>query len=99
MAPTPSRGPAKSCISNIRRPRASPVATENKHKVCVITGAARGIGLAVARRFLAEGWRVALVDIDGEGQARAAARSSTSAPSRALARRPFASLTARPRRR
>lgn len=33
--------------------------------VAVITGAARGIGLATARKFLAEGWRVALLDIDG----------------------------------
>lgn len=33
-------------------------------KVAIVTGAARGIGLAVARRFLAEGWRVAMLDID-----------------------------------
>jgi NAD(P)-dependent dehydrogenase (short-subunit alcohol dehydrogenase family) len=32
----------------------------------LVTGAARGIGLAAARRFLAEGWRVALLDIDGD---------------------------------
>jgi len=32
--------------------------------VAVITGAARGIGLAIAERFLAEGYRVALLDID-----------------------------------
>ena len=31
-----------------------------------MTGAARGIGLATAKRFLADGWRVALLDIDGE---------------------------------
>jgi NAD(P)-dependent dehydrogenase (short-subunit alcohol dehydrogenase family) len=44
----------------------------NTNKVAVITGAARGIGLAVARRFLAEGYRVGLLDIDGTAQEAAA---------------------------
>ncbi len=35
-------------------------------KVALVTGAARGLGLAAAKRFLAEGWRVALLDIDGD---------------------------------
>jgi meso-butanediol dehydrogenase / (S,S)-butanediol dehydrogenase / diacetyl reductase len=41
-------------------------------KVAVITGAARGIGLAITRRFLAGGWRTALLDIDGATLASAA---------------------------
>ncbi|CAN7592475.1 SDR family NAD(P)-dependent oxidoreductase [Bosea sp. LjRoot9] len=39
---------------------------ESLHKIALVTGAARGIGLATARRFLSEGWRVALLDIDTE---------------------------------
>jgi NAD(P)-dependent dehydrogenase (short-subunit alcohol dehydrogenase family) len=35
-------------------------------KAALVTGAARGIGLAAAKRFLAEGWRVALLDINAE---------------------------------
>src|SRR5712692_3051863 len=33
-------------------------------RAALVTGAARGIGLAIASRFVAEGARVALVDID-----------------------------------
>jgi NAD(P)-dependent dehydrogenase (short-subunit alcohol dehydrogenase family) len=39
-------------------------------KVALVTGAARGLGLAAAKRFLAEGWQVALLDIDGNNLAR-----------------------------
>ncbi|MDO9109974.1 MAG: 3-oxoacyl-ACP reductase family protein [Desulfatirhabdiaceae bacterium] len=36
---------------------------ELKDRVCIVTGAARGIGLVVAQRLLAEGARVALWDV------------------------------------
>ena len=33
-------------------------------KVAVVTGAARGIGLAISKKFLGEGYRIAILDID-----------------------------------
>ncbi|MEM8978404.1 MAG: SDR family oxidoreductase [Pseudomonadota bacterium] len=42
------------------------------HKCAVITGAARGIGLATTRRFLNKGWQVAMVDRDSAELAHAA---------------------------
>ena len=50
----------------------------------VVTGAAGGIGTALARRFAAEGARLSLLDRDGEG-ARALARELTDAGCSALA--------------
>lgn len=57
--------------------------TKNESGVAVVTGAARGIGLAVARRFLAEGHRVALLDIDNDTLSHAA--KSLDEPDRVLA--------------
>jgi glucose 1-dehydrogenase len=44
-----------------------------KDKVAIVTGAAHGIGLAIARRYVAEGARVTIADVDaaaGEAAAR-----------------------------
>ena len=46
--------------------------TEAVEKVAVVTGAARGIGRTTARTFLDAGWRVALLDIDGDNLNRTA---------------------------
>jgi NAD(P)-dependent dehydrogenase (short-subunit alcohol dehydrogenase family) len=42
-------------------------------RVALVTGAARGIGLAIAQWFHAHHWRVALIDIDHDALARARA--------------------------
>jgi NAD(P)-dependent dehydrogenase (short-subunit alcohol dehydrogenase family) len=44
--------------------------------VAIVTGAAHGIGRAIAQRLLDEGWRVAVVDLPGSGLGRVYARAA-----------------------
>lgn len=45
----------------------SAAVTQPPHPVALVTGAARGIGMAIATHFLQTGYRVALLDWDGPG--------------------------------
>jgi 3-hydroxybutyrate dehydrogenase len=55
-----------------------------KDKVCVVTGAARGIGEAIARRYVEEGAKVAIADIRLEDAEETAATLSDTGPGTAM---------------
>ena len=55
-----------------------------KDKICIITGAARGIGEGVARRFVEEGARVAIADLNLEAAEKTAARLTAMGPGTAI---------------
>lgn len=53
-------------------------------KVCVITGAANGIGHGIAQRYVREGARVALADLDGRIAGEAAQTLNAEGPGEAI---------------
>lgn len=55
-----------------------------KDKVCIITGAASGIGLGIAERFIADGALVAIADISAATATAAAERLTAKGPGRAI---------------
>lgn len=54
------------CVKGLALSNGQPAMSQPSSKIALVTGAARGIGLAAARRFLADGWRVAMLDINEE---------------------------------
>ena len=55
-----------------------------KDKICIITGAARGIGEGIARRFVEEGAKVAIADLKLDAAEETAAKLTSVGPGEAM---------------
>jgi 3-oxoacyl-[acyl-carrier protein] reductase len=62
----------------------APLAMRLDGKVALVTGAARGLGAGTARRLAAQGARVVVADVDGDGAAAVAASIGDAAVPRVL---------------
>lgn len=56
-----------------------------KDKVCIITGSARGIGAAIARRYVADGAKVVIADLNLEAAEETATELTNAGPGEAMA--------------
>ncbi len=54
-------------------------------KVCIVTGSASGIGLAIARRYISEGARIVIADLNKAAAETTAAELDATYPGRAIA--------------
>ncbi|MFM8610064.1 MAG: SDR family NAD(P)-dependent oxidoreductase [Burkholderiaceae bacterium] len=61
-----------SAASAVPSAASASVTSSSVARVAIVTGAARGIGLAVAQWFLQQGWRAVLLDVDRDTLARTA---------------------------
>ena len=61
--------PVSATMSNDTANNSSSSSISSSSKVALITGAASGIGLALAKDLLAKSWRVALLDVSPKGPA------------------------------
>jgi 3-hydroxybutyrate dehydrogenase len=77
--------PNSSPASAKRESRAMTIAKQLEGKVCLVTGAASGIGLGIARRYVAEGAKVAVCDLNAEAAEAAAAELAAQGPGTAIA--------------
>lgn len=55
-----------------------------KNKVCIVTGAARGIGEGIARRYIEEGAKVAIADLELEAAENTAKKLTGAGPGKAM---------------
>lgn len=55
-----------------------------KSKVCIVTGAASGIGLGIARRYIADGARVVIADLKLDASEATAAELTATGPGEAM---------------
>ena len=80
-APRSDRGAPPRLLNSARTNRSGVMRLADK--VAIVTGGAHGIGLAIARRYLAEGARVVIADVDaaaGEAEAEALGATAGSSP-------------------
>ena len=68
-----------------RKERGTTVSMELQNRVALITGAARGIGAAIAQHLSDAGAKIAIADLDGDG-AKETSKNAQNARNRSIGR-------------